>query len=88
MRCFDESVKLESSGESSEEFEQVIVQFSYCDDTISVCLPSAAAETAMRGKSVLVLSNESSSNVNVAEIAGAAFEIRERSKVSWAFFNT
>ena len=59
MRCFDDPVNLRGNSETSE-FEQVVIQFEYCDVTIPElnCLTRDEAVAQMGGKSVVILSNE------------------------------
>ena len=59
MRCFDEPLNLRGNGEA-DEFDQFVLQFTYCvDDANGVdCLTSREAKREMRGKAILILSNQ------------------------------
>ena len=66
MRCFDEPLSLKGNSET-EEFEQFVIQFAYCDsDTSSVkCKSSKAAAFEMQGKAILLLSNQRTASPKV-----------------------
>ena len=59
MRCFDEPINLRGSS-VTEEFVQLVIQFEYCDKNKSnVKFKSRAqAEAQMKGKAILILSNQ------------------------------
>ena len=59
MRCFDEPINLRGSSETVE-FEQLVIQFEYCDKNKSnvKCKSRAQAEAQMKGKAILILSNQ------------------------------
>ena len=59
MRCFDEPLNLRGNGKA-DQFDQFVLQFTYCVDDVSGvdCLSSRKAKREMRGKAILILSNQ------------------------------